>query len=167
MSTADKGARFNMSDFTAISKANESEDVEITNMSFFPNIKIKKVREAQRIDGTVTTERLKNAIISAIITVNNDLTQWRLIQQAQGINSVDELTEELIDGKSKYLHLYKHAVYCWANALINDRYLNYDATAKAVKQIEPEQQSAGDLYRDARYAIRDILGKSRSTMELV
>lgn len=156
-----------MSDFIAISKANESEDVEITNMSFFPNIKIKKVREAQRIDGTVTTERLKKAIISAIITINNDLTEWRLIKQAQGVNSIDELTNDMIDGESKYLHLYKQAVYCWANALISDRYLNYDATAKAVKHVEPEQQSAGDLYRDARYAIRDILGKSRSTMELI
>lgn len=156
-----------MSDFTAISKANESEDIEITNMHFFPSIKIKDVREAQRLDGTVTTARLRKAIISAIIEVNNDLTQWRLEHQAQGINSIEELTEDLIDGESKYIHLYKQAVYCWANALINDRYLNYDATAKAVKQIEPEQQSAGDLYRDARYAIRDILGKSHSTMELI
>lgn len=156
-----------MSDFTAISKANESDDIEITNIAFFPVIKIKHVREAQRIDGTVTTERLKKAIISAMITINDDLAEWRLLNQAQGINSIDELTQDSIDGESKYLHLYKQAVYCWANGLINDRYLNYDATAKAIKQTEPEQQSAGDLYRDARYAIRDILGKSHSTMELV
>jgi hypothetical protein len=156
-----------MSDFTALSKANESEDMEITNIAFFPAIKIKDVREAQRLDGTVTTTRLKNAIISSIILVNDDLLHWRLAQQAKGINSIEELSEESIDGKSKYLHLYQHAVYCWTNALINDQYLNYDATAKAVKQIEPEQQSTGDLYRDARYAIRDILGKSHSTMELV
>jgi len=156
-----------MSDFIAISKANEREDSTIDNIPFFPVIKIKEVREAQRLDGTVTTERLKKAIISAIIEVNNDLTQWRWQQQEQGIHSLEELTEDIIDGESKYIHLYKQAVYCWANALINDRYLNYDATAKAVKQVEPEQQSAGDLYRDARYAIRDILGKSHSTMELI
>lgn len=156
-----------MSDFIAISKANEREDSTINNIPFFPAIKIKEVREAQRLDGTVTTERLKKAIISAIIEVNNDLTQWRRQQQEQGIHSLEELTEDIIDGESKYIHLYKQAVYCWANALINDRYLNYDATAKAVKQVEPEQQSAGDLYRDARYAIRDILGKSHSTMELI
>lgn len=156
-----------MSDFIAIAKANESSDDIIDNDPFFPSIDLDGVRKAQRLDGTITSERLKRAVISAMIEVNNDLNAWRLVQQANGIRSLDELNENRVDAQSKYVHLYQQAVYCWANALICDRYLNYDATAKTIKQIESEQQSAGDLYRDARYAIRDILGKSHSTLELI
>lgn len=156
-----------MSDFIAISKSIENEDLEIKNISFFPHIKIKDVREAQRLDGTVTTERLKKAIIAAMIAVNDDLALWRFEQQDKGYTSIEQISDEKVNNESKYIHYYKNAVYCFANAILNERYLNFDATAKATKQIEPELQSAGDLYRDARYSIRDILGKSHSTMELI
>ena len=156
-----------MNDFIALANANEAENIEISNISFFPAIKIKEVRDAQRLDGTVTTERLKKAITNAIIAVNDDLYSWRLAKQADGLSSINELIDDMINGESKYLILYKQAVYSWANALLNEQYLNFDVTAKAKNQIEPEQESAGNLYRDARYAIRDILGKSRSTMELI
>ncbi|WP_392565148.1 head completion/stabilization protein [Utexia brackfieldae] len=156
-----------MSDFIAISQPKEDEDLEITNISFFPHISVKDVREAQRLDGTVTTVRLKKAIIAAIIAVNDELVTWRFEQQDKGYTSIEQVSDEMINDEYKFVHYYKNAVYCQANALLNDRYLNFDATAKATKQIEPELQSAGDLYRDARYSIRDILGKSHSTMELL
>lgn len=156
-----------MSDFIAISKANESEESKISNISFFPAIDINDVRKTQRLDGTVTTERLKTAIASAIIAVNDDLYNWRLTKQAAGITSINNLNDEQINGESKYLILYKHAVYSWANALLNEQYINFDATAKAKTDIDTNIESAGNLYRNARYAIRDILGKSRSTMELI
>ncbi|MCX8578826.1 head completion/stabilization protein [Gilliamella sp. B2717] len=156
-----------MNDFTAIAIANETEGLEISNISFFPAININDVRKTQRLDGTVTTERLKTAIASAIIAVNDDLYSWRLAKQSAGITTINDLNDELINGESRYLILYKHAVYSWANALLNEQYINFDATAKAKGDIEPNIESVGNLYRNARYAIRDILGKSRSTMELI
>lgn len=156
-----------MNDFTAIANANEIDNLEINNISFFPAINISDVRKTQRLDGTVTTERLKAAITSAIIAVNDDLYSWRITKQAAGITSINDLSDQQINGESKYLLLYKHAVYSWANALLNEQYINFDATAKAKGEIEPNIDSIGNLYRNARYAIRDILGKSRSTMELI
>jgi hypothetical protein len=156
-----------MNDFTAIASANEADNIEISNISFFPAINISDVRKTQRLDGTVTTERLKAAITSAIIAVNDDLYSWRITKQAAGITSINDLSDQQINGESKYLLLYKHAVYSWANALLNEQYINFDATAKAKGDIEPSIDSIGNLYRNARYAIRDILGKSRSTMELI
>lgn len=156
-----------MNDFTAIAIANETENLEISNISFFPAINVNDVRKTQRLDGTVTTERLKTAITSAIIAVNDDLYSWRLAKQLAGITTINDLNDELVNGESKYLILYKHAVYSWANALLNEQYINFDATAKAKGDLESNIESAGNLYRNARYAIRDILGKSRSTMELI
>ena len=156
-----------MNDFTAIAIANEPENLEISNISFFPAINVNDVRKTQRLDGTVTTERLKTAITSAIIAVNDDLYSWRLAKQLAGIATINDLNDELVNGESKYLILYKHAVYSWANALLNEQYINFDATAKAKGDTESNIESTGNLYRNARYAIRDILGKSRSTMELI
>lgn len=108
-----------MNDFTAIANANEADNLEISNISFFPAIDINDVRKTQRLDGTVTTQRLKTAIASAIIAVNDDLYNWRLKKQAAGITSINNLNDEQINGESKYLILYKRAVYSWANALLS------------------------------------------------
>lgn len=156
-----------MSDFIAIATANETDHMEISNIPFFPAINVNDFRNTQRLDGTITTPRIKTAIIDAILTVNEDLYSWRLAKQMNGINSISDLTDELINGESKFVILYKIAVYSWANALLNEQYINFDATAKAKSDIDPDVESIGNLYRNARNAIRDILGKSRSTMELI
>lgn len=156
-----------MSDFIAIATANETDHMEISNIPFFPAINVNDFRNTQRLDGTITTPRIKTAIIDAILTVNEDLYSWRLAKQMNGINSISDLTDELINGESKFVILYKIAVYSWANALLNEQYINFDATAKAKSDIIPDVESTGNLYRNARNAIRDILGKSRSTMELI
>ncbi|MGL6147566.1 MAG: head completion/stabilization protein, partial [Plesiomonas sp.] len=41
------------------------------------------------------------------------------------------------------------------------------ATSEAVKDADAKDQTADDLYRDARFAIRDILGVTRITVELI
>lgn len=156
-----------MSDFIAISKANEAEESKISNISFFPAIDINDVRKTQRLDGTITNERLKRAITSAIVSVNDDLHLWRVGHQSSGVASINDLDAEKINGESRYLTLYNIAIYNLANALLNEQYINFDATAKAKTDIDTNIESAGNLYRNARYAIRDILGKSRSTMELI
>lgn len=156
-----------MSDFIAISKANEAEESKISNISFFPAIDINDVRKTQRLDGTITNERLKRAITSAIVSVNDDLHAWRVNHQSSGVASINDLDAEKINGESRYLTLYNIAIYNLANALLNEQYINFDATAKAKTDIDTNIESAGNLYRNARYAIRDILGKSRSTMELI
>lgn len=156
-----------MSDFIAIATANETDCMKIDNIPFFPAINVNDFRNTQRLDGTITTPRIKTAIIGAILTVNEDLYSWRLAKQMNGVNSISDLTDELINGESKFVILYKIAVYSWANALLNEQYINFDATAKAKSDIAPDVESTGNLYRNARNAIRDILGKSRSTMELI
>lgn len=159
--------RFIMNDFIAISTANDADESKISNISFFPAIDINDVRKTQRLDGTITNERLKRAITSAVISVNDDLYSWRVSHQSSGVTSINDLDAEKINGESRHLTLYKIAIYNLANALLNEQYINFDATGKSKTDIDTNIESAGNLYRNARYAIRDILGKSRSTMELI
>lgn len=53
------------------------DEGEITNSPFWPAISLPDLRETVRLDGTVTTARLKHAVIDAITSVNRDLAQWR------------------------------------------------------------------------------------------
>lgn len=155
-----------MSDFIAINPGNKNEGT-ITNNAFFPDIVLSHVRESQSLDSTVTTERLKQAVLLAISRTNQDLLEWRLEQQACGYHSINQVPGEQVNGENLFIHQYRHAIYCLANAFVIEKYRNFDATAQGIKKTEAIIETANDLYREARYAIRDILGIAYSTFALV
>lgn len=155
-----------MNDFIAINP-NPKDEGTIRNNSFFPDIKLSELRAAQNLDSTVTTQRLKKAIIDAISRTNQDLFEWRLEQQAIGYISIDLIPCEKINNESLFIHQYRHAIYCLTNAFIIEKYRNFDATAQGIKKSEDVLETANDLYRETRYAVRDILGIPHSTFELV
>ncbi|STM46900.1 capsid completion protein [Escherichia coli] len=109
-----------------------------------------------RTDGTVTQPRLKQVALSAISEVNAELYEFRRRQQMLGYVSLAEVPAEQLDGKSERIQHYFNAVYCWARAMLNERYQDYDATASGVKRGEELAESSGDLWRDARWAISRV-----------
>jgi hypothetical protein len=64
--------------------AESSADVVINNFAWFPNISTQAARFAMRLDGTVTDERLKLALIKAMVEVNRELNGWRLKRVQEG-----------------------------------------------------------------------------------
>ena len=59
------------------------------------------------------------------------------------------------------------SVYCWARAMLNERYQDYDATASGVKRGEELAEASGDLWRDARWAISRVQDAPHCTVELI
>ncbi|HGO5816105.1 TPA: head completion/stabilization protein [Mannheimia haemolytica] len=150
----------------AIKPITESDET-ITNNGFFPNIELLEVRNAMRIDGTVINERLKQAVIEAMATVNADLKAYRLnAQQAQKAN-LQACDDEQINGESVLVYKYKRAVYCLAVANLYERYRSYDSTKEGHDKAEELESTAGDLKRDYHFAVRDILGENRMISELI
>ena len=49
-----------------------TEEGDITSAPFWPAISLCVLRDTVRLDGTVTTARLKHAVIDAITSVNRD-----------------------------------------------------------------------------------------------
>lgn len=142
-------------------------DETIINNGFFPNIELLAVRNAMRIDGTVINERLKQAVIEAMATVNADLKSYRLnAQQAQKPN-LQACDDEQINGESVLVYKYKRAVYCLAIANLYERYRSYDSTKDGHDKAEELESTAGDLKRDYHFAVRDILGENRMISELI
>lgn len=139
----------------------------ITNGPFWPDIELDALRKTMRLDGTVTNERLEHAVINAALQVNSDLNNWRIGNQLLGFDSLVQVPAEQINGQSIYLQLYLRAVYCLTKANLIERYSDFDSTAKGLKAGEELTDSITDLRRDARFAIRDILGESHVTVELI
>ena len=149
---------------TAPTAPNEGE---ITSSPFWPAISLPDLRDTVRLDGTVTTARLTHAVVDAITSVNRDLADWSIARQAEGNATLAAVPSEVINGESVHLHSYRRAVYAMTRANLLERYTDYSASGDGVKGADAKVISSDDLYRDARFAIRDILGTTHNTVELI
>lgn len=143
------------------------DEGQVTSDPFWPAISLPDLRDTVRLDGTVTTVRLKHAVIDAITSVNRDLADWRRAREAEGVATLAAVPGEVINGESAYLHSYRRAVYAMTRANLLERYTDYSATGDGVKGADAKIISSDDLYRDARFAIRDILGTTHITVALI
>lgn len=139
-------------------------ETPIVNGDFFPVIEPTAARAAMRIDGTVTPERLRAALIDAALAVDADLDTWRRQQSAA---TLADVPAPLIDETSAHVHRYLRAVYCLAAAGLIERYRDVDSTNDGHLYADKLGLTIDDLRRDARWAVRDILGTPRSTVELI
>ncbi|MGN5127743.1 head completion/stabilization protein [Aeromonas sp. 30P] len=154
------------SGFLPTNPANKDEG-EVSSAPFWPVIKLKDLRDIMRTDGTITTERLRHAVIDAVSAVNSDLSGWAINRQGEGYEQLADVPSQTVNAESVLVHWYRRAVYSMARANLYERYLDSSATADAAKDTDARDQTANDLYRDARFAIRDILGETHTTVELI
>ncbi|WP_017922401.1 head completion/stabilization protein [Burkholderia glumae] len=139
----------------------------LTNDGFFPDIDLAALRDAMRLDGTVTRERLRHAARDAMLTVNDELAAWRARHRAAGAASLADVPAERVDGESVLVFRYRRAVYYLAHADVTEKYRGFDST-KSGGQVAAELAATVDeSRRNARWAISDILGVARSTVELI
>jgi hypothetical protein len=155
-----------MSSFIATAPA-RPDHAQIANDGFFPDLDVAAAQSAMRQDGTVTAERLRAALIEATLSVNEELAGWKADHLASGCKSLAAIPAPTVDGKSAHEHRYLRAVYCEARASLIERYRDYDATAAGDRQAEALMQAVEDLRRDARWAISDMQGIARTTVELI
>ena len=139
----------------------------ITNDGFFPDIELDAARQALRVDGTVTDERLRFALVGALLETGNSLTTWKAAQMARGHGSLADVPASAVDGKSRLLHAYIRAVYSLAKADLIERMTDYDTTAAGQKRAEWLGEASDDHRRNARFAIADVMAASRAVVELI
>lgn len=139
----------------------------IVNDGFFPDIDVDQAYAAMRLDGTVTAQRLRASLVEAVLSVNAELEAWKSAQLAFGRTTLTDVPAPKVDGKSAHLHRYFRAVHCMAAAWLIERYRTIDATATGDRKAEAESLGVDDLRRDARWAISDLTGVGRTTVELI
>ncbi|WP_079218145.1 head completion/stabilization protein [Herbaspirillum robiniae] len=143
---------------------------EITNDGFFPNIRMPDMRDAMRLDQTVTDARLRPALVDAILTTNKLLADWKADQMAAGAAKLADVPAPQVDGDSRLVAQYRRAVYSFAKADIFESYRDYDTTAGALtdkKNMEWMDQAPDVQRRNAHWAVNDIRGRERVTVELI
>lgn len=145
----------------------EPTEEEINGGPFWPRIKPDEIREAQRIDPTVTPARLRITLIEAIATCNAALRSVRISSVDNAISTLAAIEADTIDDVSIHVHRYKRAVGSLAKALLLERMPDFDATGKGERKAESLTDTIDDCRRDHRNAIADILGVSRVTVELI
>lgn len=136
-------------------------------LGWFPDIDPAAIRKEHRLRENVTAERLRTALIAAIITVGNDVEKWQAAQTAAGFDSLAAIPALEIDGESRLVHCYRRAVALYAKAEIIERYRDIDISATGERKAEDLDGAIDELRRDALHAVRDLLGKGRTTVDLI
>lgn len=142
-------------------------ETPIENDGFFPDIEPGAVREAARIPTSITPARLRAAILGAIMTVAYDLRAFAARSIADGHVTLAAIPAPQLNGQSVQLIRYNRAVALYAKAELIERHRDFDTTSAGGNQAEELTPTIGELRRDALHAVRDILGKARTTIDLI
>ncbi|WP_175253451.1 head completion/stabilization protein [Pseudomonas sp. BMW13] len=144
-----------------------AQPFNLTNDGFWPDIDAAHLRERQRIGSDVTNARLEEAAVAAMISVNRELRTLKLRYMALGHDTLEAVPADQINNESELVHTYRRAIYSEASAEVAERKRTYSATEAGAARGEAEELTADDYRRDKRFAIRDLLGISRTTVELL
>ncbi|MBJ2163019.1 head completion/stabilization protein [Acidovorax sp. IB03] len=142
-----------------------ADDAQVENDPWFPAIDAKRARDVCRLDGTVTAPRLASAIEAAIDTVNAELRDYQAAQQHAGITKLQDA------GDGRQLGRYLRAIYAHVLADMAEAYRDMDTTPSGEgksERVRERLEARIDEHRRAlRWAIADIKGQRRTTVELI
>lgn len=150
-----------------IAAGGSTEDITIPNAAFFPELALADFRNAVRLDGTVVDDRAVQALETAMYDVNGQLAEWMQEHQAEGVNTLADVPNPAWQPESYYTRQYLRAVWSLAKANLVERYRDYDTTGTGHDRADALEPADADYRRDAAWAIADILGRSRTTVELI
>ena len=105
-------------------------------------------------------------MIEGVSHTLDQLTVWQAVQTAAGHARLADVPATEIDGESVKVHRFRRAVSSIASAHILGSYRNVDTTGSAgEKRAASLSSQADDMWRDARWAITDIIGTVRNSAE--
>lgn len=138
---------------------------------FFPEIDLVALKAAFRVDPTVTDDRLRDSALVAVIEVARELSAWRGVQVAAGFATLEDVPNrrgpQLVDGLAWSTVLYVRAVSSLIAAELAERTRNAGATVAGHERAD-ELETAADIHRQAyRWALSDLVGRPRTTIELI
>ncbi|QQN73182.1 head completion/stabilization protein [Croceicoccus sp. YJ47] len=135
---------------------------------FWPGVSIASFRDAMKIGrSSIAEERVRDALRGAMVHVRRELRVWKLAHVLAGAPSLAAIPAETIDGESASVLLYRRAVFCMAAADLAETHHDVSATVDGRSRIDEEATAADELRRNATHAIRDILGVTRTAVELI
>jgi len=154
-----------MPGFIAIHPINTQEN--LTNSPFWPDIELAKVRAVAKLDGTIPDARLRQAVLIAMDSVNSELADWQQQQQAAGYMHVSAIPSLPLAGQHRLVMQYVQAVVCTASADLLEQMRSYDSSGHGHQQADALTPRIDEQRRAAHWAIATMVGRTRSTVELI
>lgn len=142
-------------------------EATIAGDGFFPAVDPATLRQAIRLRDGTTPERLREAVLGAMLTIGRDLAAWAAAQQAAGFTTLGAVPSALLGGQSRLIVLYRRAIQAYVRAELIEQLRDVDTTGDGHRQADELEPSIDNLRRDGLHAIRDILGVGRCTIELL
>lgn len=143
----------------------------VSNDGWFPDMDPDSVRDACRLDGTVTVARLRPALVDAMLSVNAELQYFKGMQTEAGHASLADVPATMIDGKSAKVQQYIRAVHYCLMADLAEAYRNLaqlpSSTGKEAHVMERLVVEQNEHRRKQRWAIADLKGQRRTIVELI
>lgn len=136
----------------------------VSNNGFFPDIDINQFREVMRVEQPISHPRTKQAILDAVISVNNELKAWPAIQH---YSTLKDIPGEQYGDISQHEHHYQSAVFNKAKALLLENYRDFDSTKSGHERADQMAERVDDYLRRSRESIRCLLGTAKITIALI
>lgn len=149
-----------------------AQEPVVGNADWFPAMDPAQVRNACRLDGTVTVDRLRPALMDAMLTVNAELQDWADEQRIRwGYASLADVPAPQVGGDSAKVLYYRRAVHACLQADLAEAYRNLSTVpagaGKADRVLEDLAIQVDQHRRNQRWAIADLLGRPRCTVDLL
>jgi hypothetical protein len=139
----------------------------VANDGFWPDVDLVQLRDAVRLDTTIATARLKDAVVNAMLELARALQPWRDVNGIGRDNLEAVPARHEIGGTSDFVILYTRALYSLVGADLGERLLSQSATALGDDRRASLEAEVDQHRRNARWAQNDFLGISRATVELL
>lgn len=147
--------------------ATSTSGAVIANDGWLPDVDLDALRAGYRIRDAVTPERLRTAVLGAIMAVRVDLRAWVAARRAEGFASLAGVPADTIAGESVHVLSYHRAIGAYTRAELIEGYRDTDLTGRGDRKVDELEPSVDELRRDAIHAIRDILDVGRTSVELI
>lgn len=146
----------------------EPVDGTITGDGFWPDLDLSRLRQAVRIDQTVTPVRLRDVARGAMLDIMDELEDWRVEKTLAGFVTLAEVpARRRVDDVSDYEVRWFQAVTAVVAADLGDRQLGQSVRSAGVERAEELSADIDVHRRNVTYAVRDFLGVPRIIAEAI
>jgi len=136
-------------------------DPIVQNDGWWPDIDMDDLRSSTRIDNTVTPQRLRQAVVWAVQSINNECAKWQAKQIAEGYASLADVPAPTVAGNSIKLIQYRTAIYASVQVEVLEQYRDLDTTRAGERRADAADERTPLAMRTVRNAVHDLLGRPR------
>lgn len=136
--------------------------------TFWPSLDTVDFREAMRVGSTmVPPPRIRSALLAGALAADSELALWRAARVEEGHASLAAIPAEQMGGESRFVLLWRRAVYSLAAADLLETHRDLTVSEMGSQRATLHGESADDHKRNATRALRALLGQSGTAVELI